>query len=160
MALEVVARYSTLVEAEVACSALRGAGFHAEVLEATIVSMNWMYQTALGGLRVAVPESELPDATAYLADILRSRRRPHRRPRDRGIIWRLLALALGLGLLPEAGFAIIGARDRAAKGSALSLWAVVVVTITLTVLLALILIAFGMIANDLNRLFHPEITAY
>jgi len=80
MGLGVVARYSTLVEAEVACSALRAGGFHAEVLEAGMASAFWMYQTALGGLRVAVPSSELEDAVGYLTSLTRARRRPAHTP--------------------------------------------------------------------------------
>jgi hypothetical protein len=128
MGLGVVARYSTLVEAEVACSALLGAGFHAEVMERGMATVYWTRQTALGGVRVIVPSSELQDAVSYLTVITQTWRGSRPPPRDRGWAWRLLALLAGLALMPEAGWLVISARDRAAKGSALSPWGVVVVT--------------------------------
>ncbi len=148
-----VARFSTLVEAEVACSALRGAGFHAEILERALASIHWTYQTALGGLRVAVPASELQDAAGYLAAISRGWRRPRPHPRDKGVVWRLLALLAGMMLAPDAGWLVIGARDRAAKGSALSLWGVVLVSAALTLVLYLALTVLGL-------LIHPQNSSY
>lgn len=160
MGLGVVARFSTLVEAEVACSALRGAGFHAKVLEACTASLYWHYQTALGGLRVAVPASELQDASDYLTTILATPRPYLPRRREMGAGWRLLALLAGLALLP-AGWFVIGARDRAAKDSALSPWGVVVVTGVVALLLALAWVAVGLFLAFIDGwLIHPRISSF
>jgi len=66
------------------------------------------------------------------------------------VIWRLLALIAGLAFLPEAGWLVIGARDRAAKGSALSLWDVVVVTVALTLLLVLAGMLVGVFPRSID----------
>ncbi len=137
MGVGVVARYSTLVEAEIACGALRGAGFHADVFEAGVASLYWDRLTAFGGVRVTVPLSELQDAVDYLLALTRTWRRPRPYRRDKGWLWRLFAFVIGLTLGPAAGWLVIGARYRAAKHSALSLWAVLLIALAMTLPLML-----------------------
>ncbi len=160
MGLGVVARYSTLVEAEVACSALRAAGFHADVLERGLASALWSHQTALGGLRVAVPIADLQDAVECLTEIGRAQPGPYPRRRDDRLGWRLLACAVGLGFLPQAGWVVVGARDRLRKCSALGLWGIVVATVMLCLLLALAAGALAILAAFIDGwLIHPRITS-
>jgi hypothetical protein len=80
MGLEVVARLSTIVEAQVVCGALRAAGFRAEVFDVGPGTVYWETMTA--GFRVVVPEDDLKDAVAYLAEVRRGAREDPEPPID------------------------------------------------------------------------------
>ncbi len=100
MGLSVVARFSSLAEAEVAGSALQAAGFYVHLFDTIFGRLFWTDQVAIGGFRVMVPEEQIADATAYLDEINRSRPRWRPNPRDKGIAWRVLALIGGLSATP------------------------------------------------------------
>jgi hypothetical protein len=112
MGLRVVARLSTLVEAEVACATLRAAGFHAEVFDLAIGTVYWLYQTAIGGFRIVVPEDELEDAVGCLVEIDRSKPRIRRPVRKGDIVWSYAALGAILTLGSPVGWLIVGLRIR------------------------------------------------
>ena len=113
MALSVAATFASLPEAQIAAGALRASGVDAQVFDDNFGTMMWTDQVAIGGFRVIVPEVERADAVAFLRDVAKSapRRRPS--PRERGVLWRALALLAGLALLPEAGWLVIGLKRRA-----------------------------------------------
>jgi len=67
MSLQVVGTYLQIMEAEAVCAALTAAGFRAVVLDRELAN-NVPYLTQRG-VRVAVPESELKSAVAYLAHL-------------------------------------------------------------------------------------------
>jgi hypothetical protein len=118
--LSVVARISTLEEAQVACGALRAAGFRAEVFDHVVGTVYWLYQNAVGGFRIVVPAAELEDAVAYLSRIQSDRRRL-RRPRRKGDeLWSVAALGAFLWLHPALAWAIVAAR-KARRGRRLIL---------------------------------------
>jgi hypothetical protein len=62
MSLGVAARFSTLAEAEVACSAMKAAGLRAVVFDRGVCSMLWTQQIAFGGARLMTLNSQLDDA--------------------------------------------------------------------------------------------------
>ena len=64
-----VAAFPNLMEAQIACSALRAAGVAAEVMDQNFSSI---FPTAqIGGFRVAAPIGDGPRARKLLRDILR-----------------------------------------------------------------------------------------
>lgn len=64
--LRVVARYSFPYEAQLARSKLEAAGLLAFVLDEHTINMQWLYSDALGGVKLAVPASEVERALALL----------------------------------------------------------------------------------------------
>jgi hypothetical protein len=69
MDLELVAAFASLMEAQVACSALRAAGVNAQVMDPGFSSV---FPTAqIGGYRVAAPYGEASRARRLLKSILR-----------------------------------------------------------------------------------------
>ncbi len=64
--MQVVATYPTTEAAYLAASRLESAGIDVEVRDEAIVSLNWMYALAIGGVRIAVAEEEAADARAIL----------------------------------------------------------------------------------------------
>ncbi len=64
--MRIVARYLSLPEAQVAASALRAHGLHPVLMEEQLVSSQWLYLYALGGLSLSVPASEVQDAVELL----------------------------------------------------------------------------------------------
>ncbi|MBC6983607.1 hypothetical protein [Caulobacter sp. 17J80-11] len=68
MTLAVVARFSDLNEAHVACAALRSAGLQAVVLDGAIASVEPLSQRAFGGSRLCVPLTDLPVAREILRE--------------------------------------------------------------------------------------------
>jgi hypothetical protein len=89
MTLAVLARCSTLPEAEVMASALQSAGFHAEVLDRHWGSNIWTDQVYIGGFRVVLPEAELDEAIEVVRGVLTPQPRPQREPL-RWSFWPLL----------------------------------------------------------------------
>jgi hypothetical protein len=67
MDLEVVATFSSLVEAQVVCSALRSAGIAAQVMDQNFSSIFPTYR--IGGFRVAAPIGDGARARRLLKDI-------------------------------------------------------------------------------------------
>lgn len=66
MELITVFRTFSVAEAELACSRLEAAGFHADVFhELAALSMEG-YSLTTGGIRVQVPDTEAADAKALL----------------------------------------------------------------------------------------------
>lgn len=110
MGLSVVTRLSTLVEAEVACGALRAAGFRAEIFDHAIGTMYWLHQTAFGGFRIMVPDAELGDAVSFLRQLQRDQpklRRPS--TKDNGL-WTVAALGALLLLHPCLAWMVVATR--------------------------------------------------
>jgi RsiW-degrading membrane proteinase PrsW (M82 family) len=98
MGISIVASFVDPSEAQVACGALRSAGFHAMVLDQTFATMDWIAMQALGGIRVGVPESEIEEASDFLRAIVKDR--PERTVRiQSGVSWRVLAI-LAAALAP------------------------------------------------------------
>jgi hypothetical protein len=112
MGLRVAAVFASLVEAQVARSALRAVGIDAQVFDDCFGTMMWVEQAALGGFRVAVPLQQVVAAQEYLQSINRApfRRRPD--PRSKGVGWRILALVAGLGLGADFGWLVVALRRR------------------------------------------------
>ena len=68
MDLELIAAFPSLMEAQIACSALRAAGVKAELMSPGYSSI--LPTTPLEGFRVAAPIGEGPRARRLLKDIL------------------------------------------------------------------------------------------
>ena len=64
--MKVVAAFPTAEEAHVAASRLESAGIETEVRDDATVSLNWFYSPVIGGVRIAVGDSDVPDALAIL----------------------------------------------------------------------------------------------
>jgi hypothetical protein len=112
MGLRVIARLSTLVEAEVACGALRAAGFRAEIFDHAVGTVYWLYQTAIGGFRIVVPEGELENAVAYLVEVHRNVPRIRRPVRKGDTAWAFVALGATLTLGSAVAWMIVALRRR------------------------------------------------
>ena len=69
MDVEIVATFSSLIEAQVVCSALRAAGISAELLDQNFSSI--IPTAPLGGFRVGVPYGEAARARRLLKDLER-----------------------------------------------------------------------------------------
>ncbi|AMO56337.1 putative signal transducing protein [Endozoicomonas montiporae] len=65
--LVVVARYSFAYEAWLARGLLQGHGIPAFIFDEHLVTMNWLYSDAIGGVCLLVPESFLVRAQALLS---------------------------------------------------------------------------------------------
>lgn len=63
----VVARYTTMGEAESARSALDAAGVEVDVADANVISINWLYSNAVGGVKLVVRDDDLERAFAILS---------------------------------------------------------------------------------------------
>jgi hypothetical protein len=70
MTLAVLARCSTLSQAQVMRSALQSAGLQVSVLDEMRGSNVWTEQVFLGGFRVVVPVQELDDALLILREVV------------------------------------------------------------------------------------------
>ena len=66
--MRVVATYPTTDAAYLAASRLESAGIDVEVRDEAIVSLNWMYALAIGGVKLAVVEADEADARAMARD--------------------------------------------------------------------------------------------
>ena len=159
MGLGVVSRYSTLIEAEVACAALRSAGLQAQVLDRAFGTMVWTDQVAIGGFRVVAPDQELPDAVALLTQAGQDRPRPRRATRrEKAVSWRFLALLAGIFVMPEAGFLVLGARDRVGRRSAVGIFGLALVALTLGLLIYLVVLVLTLLGSFFDGwLIHPSI---
>ena len=71
MALTVVASFSDLQEAHIAAGALKSAGLQAEVFDNQLGMIDWTMQRALGGFRLAVPDTQIAEAVELLGQIAR-----------------------------------------------------------------------------------------
>jgi len=66
MALIEIARFADLREGQVAKSALIALGFRAVLFDEYRASVLWTEQSAIGGLRIIVPEVEATEAQEFL----------------------------------------------------------------------------------------------
>ena len=64
----IVARFSTVGEAESARSALEAAGIAAAIADDEMITLNWLYSNILGGVKVLVPEADREEALTILSD--------------------------------------------------------------------------------------------
>ncbi|HNW42554.1 MAG TPA: DUF2007 domain-containing protein, partial [Opitutaceae bacterium] len=64
--MRVLAAYPTADAAYLVASRLESAGIEVEVRDESIVSLNWMYALAVGGVKLAVREEDYDDAVAIL----------------------------------------------------------------------------------------------
>jgi hypothetical protein len=153
MTMVVVARLLDLPQAQVAASALRGAGLHPVLLDETLSYAYWTAMFAFGGCRVAVPDAEVADAAAILDQLsqLRTEALPEEdRIAPLSLGWRLAAGVLGLGLLsPQLGWLVLGVRSRrhGAGGGAMGF---ALAAIGSTVLLALAWMTITLISDLAN----------
>jgi len=67
MGLSVVAAFPGLMEAQIACGALRAAGFDAELFDQNFGGM--LPTDLIGGFRIMAPEDQAPVAKAFLAEL-------------------------------------------------------------------------------------------
>ena len=104
------------------------------------------------------PDAELTDAAAYLTEIHRVRPKPRRRTRrEQAAGWRLFALLAGLVVMPEAGWLVLGARDRMSGRSALRPLAILVVALILGLMAALALLIVVNVGGFIDAwLIHPR----
>ena len=77
----VVTAFPTLIEAQIACGALRAAGFDAEVLDENFGRV--LAVDLLGGFRITVQAGEYGEAKSFLEAIARSTL--YRKVREQGI---------------------------------------------------------------------------
>ena len=66
--MRVLAAYPTADAAYMVASRLESAGIEVEVRDESIVSLNWMYALAVGGVKLAVREEDYDDAVAILSE--------------------------------------------------------------------------------------------
>ena len=66
MALQCLARFHTLPEAQVVATLLTSAGFSPSVFDLHYGGLDWAAQSALGGYRLMLPAAELADARGLL----------------------------------------------------------------------------------------------
>ncbi len=102
--MQVIAQYSKPEEAYLALSVLEHNGIEAEIRDANIISVNWFYSNAVGGVKLAVPDDELENAKAILD--LRNRQAgfiacpkcgsTHNRARDLSPLSALLMILFGI----------------------------------------------------------------
>jgi predicted RNA-binding Zn-ribbon protein involved in translation (DUF1610 family) len=64
----IVARFGTVAQAELARSALDAAGIDAEVTDEEVVTMNWLYSNAVGGVRLLVAAEDQAEAIDVLTN--------------------------------------------------------------------------------------------
>jgi hypothetical protein len=112
MALGEAARFATLGEAEIACSALNAAGLRAVVFDNALGSMVWTQQFMLGGCRLMAPATQLADARLLLRECRsfepEALKWGHHPERFSGLPLAFLALLLG----PYIGWTIAALRMR------------------------------------------------
>ncbi len=65
--LVVVGTYTSVHEAHMARSVLAAAGMDAHIADEHLVSMDWTYSNAIGGVKVLVPEDRSDEARELLA---------------------------------------------------------------------------------------------
>jgi len=157
MGLGVVSRFSTLVEAEVACGALRSAGFHAEVFDHFFGTMRWIEQIALGGYRLVVPGQELTEAVDRLTDAQRQAPQAEGTSPRGEVGWGLAALLSGLTLGVDLAWLLLGIRGRLKRPS-VSMADMIATALALNFAIVLIfwLLAFAATFID-GWLIHPQI---
>ncbi len=63
----VVKAFTGVLETELACSALRGAGIDARISDDHLVSMAWHYSNAIGGVKLLVRADQIDEAQQVLA---------------------------------------------------------------------------------------------
>lgn len=69
MSSSIVARYSTVGEAESARTALEAAGIDVCVLDETMISLNWTYSNLLGGVKLLVRDEDHAQSEMVLATV-------------------------------------------------------------------------------------------
>ena len=159
MALAVAATFSSLSEAQIAAGALRASGFDAQVFDDNFGTMMWMDQVAIGGFRVIVPEAEQADSAAFLRDVAKAAPRRRQSPREKGVVWRAIALLAGLALMPEVGWLVVGVRRRSSFSRPVGVALIIVVS---GVLILAVMVGFRLL--ELIGLFidgwliHPRIS--
>jgi hypothetical protein len=165
MAPVIVGRFATVIEAQIAASALRSGGLHPEVLDSGYGSMLWTQQLTVPGFRVMVPASEAADAIAYFqtlpavpADL------EDEMPRSTATahLWRPLAFAL-LFVSPYFGWLGVGLRPdrpkRPGAGQEMMMGMVLTTAIVIGLFIALIgggLFIFTALTRLFPRLLHPD----
>ena len=157
MGLGVVARFSSLTEAQIACGALCSAGFHAEVFDQTFGTMVWTDQVSIGGFRVMAPEAEIADAAAYLRQA--QSEAPPREPSDRpgdgawGAAAALSAFTVGV----DFSWFLLGLRDRLRRGGPLSIAEILLRTVAIVVMLIFAGAIVALLIDFVGRtLIHPQ----
>jgi hypothetical protein len=63
-----VGRFASLSQADSARAVLDAAGLKPQVRDSYLAGLNWLYVTALGGVRVEVPAERLDEARQLLAE--------------------------------------------------------------------------------------------
>lgn len=60
--LVTVRTFTSLPEAQLACTTLQAAGLDAELGDERLVSMQWLYSHAIGGVKLLVPDDQAAEA--------------------------------------------------------------------------------------------------
>lgn len=64
--LVTVRTFTSLPEAQLACITLQAAGLDAELGDEHLVSMQWLYSHAIGGVKLRVPDDQASEASDIL----------------------------------------------------------------------------------------------
>ena len=64
-----IASFDTIEQAELLKSALENAGIQTFVADGTVISLNWMYSNALGGIKVQINEEDISRARELFEEI-------------------------------------------------------------------------------------------
>lgn len=64
--LVTVRSFTNLPDAQLACTALQAAGLDAELGDEHLVSMQWLYSHAVGGVKLRVPDDQASEACDIL----------------------------------------------------------------------------------------------
>jgi hypothetical protein len=64
--LVTVRAFTNVPDAQVACTALQAAGLDASLRDEHLVSMQWLYSNAVGGVKLQVPAKQAEEARALL----------------------------------------------------------------------------------------------
>ncbi|MEM1055761.1 MAG: DUF2007 domain-containing protein [Bacteroidota bacterium] len=127
-----LATYTTPFEAEIVKGRLEAEGFTVVLGDTEVVTNNWMYSQAIGGVKLRVPEAEVEEARRVLAEPVETED-AESVPEAEQLAWRAFqAAAVGLALPPLHLYAVyllvkyLGvAEDETPKTRRRVLWAVV-----------------------------------
>jgi hypothetical protein len=67
--MQIVAAYPTSELAYLAASRLESSGIEVEVRDEATIAVNWIYSPVIGGVKIAVDESEVADALEILRQL-------------------------------------------------------------------------------------------
>jgi hypothetical protein len=66
--MKIIAAYPTIEQAYLAAARLGSAGIRADIRDEAIATLNWLYSSAIGGVKLAVGEADVADAEEILRE--------------------------------------------------------------------------------------------